>query len=206
MTRRTEDDVSAGTAIALARDGYGYSIRELSRRAGVSAGQISRLESGEVQRPAVETLVALARAVDRNPLPLLIVGGHISGSEARGHLGRLLAEGSEFAQAWGSAQDRQELDRMRTAVTDSSTDEQTLRAVAQKLFLTAETEETLWHDAYLALPAQGNEAEALRDLIGAWPLMNPTRRVRVLEYVRDQVALSRVEFQQEMQALDGGDK
>jgi transcriptional regulator with XRE-family HTH domain len=204
MTQGEAKDVSAATAIALARDGYGYSIRELSRRAGVSAGQISRLESGEVQRPAVETLVALARGLDRNPLPLMIVAGHISAAEARGHLVRLLAEGSECASAWDSAQHREQLDQMRAAAADSSTEEQTLRLVAQKIFLTAETEETLWHDAYLALPAQGAEAEALRELIGAWPLVSGARRERVLEYVRDQVALSRAEFQQEMQTQDGG--
>lgn len=205
MNRKHEDDVSTATAIALARDGYGYSIRELSRRSGVSAGQISRLESGEVQRPAVETLVALARALDRNPLPLLIVGGHIAPAEARGHLAQLLGEGTEFAMAWESTHESERLDRLRAAATDASTDEQTLRRVAQQIFLTAETEQTLWHDAYLALPAQGNEAEALRELISAWPLVSATRRDRVLEYVRDQVALSRAQFQQEMQALDGGD-
>jgi transcriptional regulator with XRE-family HTH domain len=203
---RKKEAVSAGTAIAEAREGYGYSIRELARRAGVSAGQISRMESGEVQRPAVETLVSLARALDRNPVPLMIAAGHISGSEARGHLARLTDEGSELAEAWQSEHDREQLDRMRAAVSEPSSDESTLRRVAQEIFLTAETEETLWHDAYLALPAQGTQAEALRELVSAWPLVNAERRERILEYVRDQVDLSRAEFDREVAAHDGGER
>src|SRR4051795_12561144 len=117
------ETVSAGAAISLARQAYGYSIRALARRSGVSAGQISRLESGEVQRPAVETLVALARGLDRNPVLLMIVAGHISGDEARGHLTRLLADGSEFAMAWEYGPADDSLRQMRAAAANTSIDE-----------------------------------------------------------------------------------
>ena len=44
---------------------------------------MSRIESGEVAQPSADTLISLARALDRNPAPLLIVSGHIDAREAR---------------------------------------------------------------------------------------------------------------------------
>ena len=52
------------------REGHGIGVRELSRRSGVAAPQISRLERGEVKKPTVETLVSLARAFEGNPARL----------------------------------------------------------------------------------------------------------------------------------------
>jgi transcriptional regulator with XRE-family HTH domain len=48
------------------------SMRELARRSGLSAAQISRIESGDVERPSDETLVKLATALERDPRALLI--------------------------------------------------------------------------------------------------------------------------------------
>lgn len=46
-------------------------------------------------------LVTLARALDRNPLPLLILAGHISGDEARIALEPMLRDGAELPEEWG---------------------------------------------------------------------------------------------------------
>lgn len=201
--QRRNKDVAA--VITDARTVRSLSIRELGRRAGVSAGQISRIESGEVQRPAVETLVALARALDCNPVPLMIVAGHVTGDEARDRLAHFVADGSELASEWAHAGDAEGLQRMQRIVGDSKASPSDIRGVAADVFLTAETEETLWHDAYLALPTQGEGAEDLQELVSAWPSVDADRRVRVLEFVRDQVALSRVDFANEMRAEGAAD-
>ena len=59
------------------------SMRGLARRSGLSAAQISRIEAGEVERPAAETLVKLAKAVDRDAQLLLVFAGYIRGARAR---------------------------------------------------------------------------------------------------------------------------
>jgi transcriptional regulator with XRE-family HTH domain len=66
-----------------ARVRAGLSMRALARRSGLSAAQISRIEAGEVERPAAETLVKVAKALDRDAQLLLVVAGHITGARAR---------------------------------------------------------------------------------------------------------------------------
>ena len=56
------------------------SMRELARRSGLSAAQISRIEAGEVERPVAETLVRLAKALGRDAQLLLVFAGHIGGA------------------------------------------------------------------------------------------------------------------------------
>jgi transcriptional regulator with XRE-family HTH domain len=123
-----------------ARVRAGLSMRGLARRSGLSAAQISRIEAGEVERPVAETLVKLAKAVDRDAQLLLVFAGHIRGARARqllrqaiealpepgraehaGALARLEAEGErehrlreELADAEGAlAKAQQELDEAR---------------------------------------------------------------------------------------------
>jgi transcriptional regulator with XRE-family HTH domain len=123
-----------------ARVRAGLSMRGLARRSGLSAAQISRIEGGEVERPVAETLVKLAKAVDRDAQLLLVFAGHIRGARARqllrqaiealpepgraehaGALARLEAEGErehrlreELADAEGAlAKAQQELDEAR---------------------------------------------------------------------------------------------
>src|SRR5436309_14185502 len=66
-----------------ARTRAGISMRGLARRSGLSAAQISRIEAGEVERPVAETLVKLAKALDRDAQLLLVFAGHIKGARAR---------------------------------------------------------------------------------------------------------------------------
>jgi len=101
MSAADASSVTLGQAIsaARARGGVdvpaGLSVRELARRAGVSAAQVSRIEGGQVNRPSREILVALARALNRNPLPLVILAGHLDAREARDALAPLFREGAE---------------------------------------------------------------------------------------------------------------
>jgi len=54
--------------------------------------------------------------------------------------------------------------------------------------------ETLWDDAYLALGAQGPAARELQELVSLWSQLTAERQHRVLEFVRDQGELSRIEL------------
>ncbi len=66
------------------------SMRELARRSGLSAAQISRIEAGEVERPVAETLVRLAKALGRDAQLLLVFTGHIRGARAQQLLRRAI--------------------------------------------------------------------------------------------------------------------
>ena len=74
-----------------ARVRAGLSMRGLARRSGLSAAQISRIEAGEVERPVAETLVKLAKALDRDAQLLLVFAGHIRGARAGGLLREAIA-------------------------------------------------------------------------------------------------------------------
>jgi transcriptional regulator with XRE-family HTH domain len=63
-------------------------MRELARKSGLSAAQISRIENGSVEQPSVRTLINLAVALGRDSELLLIAAGHTRGAEARGTLRR----------------------------------------------------------------------------------------------------------------------
>src|SRR5436305_10334078 len=78
----------------------GLSMRALSRRSGLSAAQVSRIEAGEVERPVAETLVKLAKALDRDAQLLLVFAGHIRGARAR----QLLREAIEALPESGRAE------------------------------------------------------------------------------------------------------
>jgi transcriptional regulator with XRE-family HTH domain len=79
------------------------SMRGLARRSGLSAAQISRIEAGEVERPVAETLVKIAKALDRDAQLLLVFAGHIRGARARQLLRQVIEAlpepGAEFADA-----------------------------------------------------------------------------------------------------------
>ena len=89
-----------GKTIKNAREGFGVSIRELARQAGVSAAQISRIEAGAVDQPSIDTLVGIARALDRNPKPLLIVSGTEDGDVPPGHAERLYEAAQQPKAHW----------------------------------------------------------------------------------------------------------
>ncbi len=59
-------DMTLGDRIFTARTERGFSLRELSRRSGVSNPLISQIESGHVANPGFFTVAKLARALDLN--------------------------------------------------------------------------------------------------------------------------------------------
>ena len=78
-----EREVTMAELIREARMRARLSMRGLARRSGLSAAQVSRIEAGEVERPVAETLVKLAKALDRDAQLLLVFAGHIRGARAR---------------------------------------------------------------------------------------------------------------------------
>lgn len=84
------------------------SMRGLARRSGLSAAQISRIEAGEVERPVAETLVKLAKALDRDAQLLLVFAGHIRAARAR----QLLRQAIESLPEPGRAEHADALARL----------------------------------------------------------------------------------------------
>jgi transcriptional regulator with XRE-family HTH domain len=84
------------------------SMRGLARRSGLSAAQISRIEAGEVERPVAETLVKLAKALDRDAQLLLVFARHIRGARAR----QLLQQAIEALPEPGRAEHADALARL----------------------------------------------------------------------------------------------
>jgi transcriptional regulator with XRE-family HTH domain len=91
-----------------ARVRAGLSMRGLARRSGLSAAQVSRIEAGEVERPVAETLVKLAKALDRDAQLLLVFAGHIRGARAR----QLLRQAIEAVPEPGRAEHADSLARL----------------------------------------------------------------------------------------------
>src|SRR5688572_6316295 len=77
----TYEPLELGPLIKEMREASRVPLRELGRRAGVSAGQLSRIENGQVAQPAQDTLERLARALDRDPRPLEFLADRMSFEE-----------------------------------------------------------------------------------------------------------------------------
>jgi transcriptional regulator with XRE-family HTH domain len=70
-----------GAVARRVREGQGLTLTDVATTAGISAGMLSRLETGHVT-PSLETLIALARALGVRPALLLQeVGGDEEGAQ-----------------------------------------------------------------------------------------------------------------------------
>jgi len=105
---QTLAEVTMAEVIKDARARARLSMRGLARRSGLSAAQISRIEAGEVERPVAETLVKLAKALDRDAQLLLVFAGHIRGARAR----QLLRQAIEALPEPGRAEHADALARL----------------------------------------------------------------------------------------------
>jgi transcriptional regulator with XRE-family HTH domain len=188
-----------GGAIRRTREAAGLSIRELGRRAGVSAAQLSRIEAGRVDQPSLDTLVAVARALDRNPKPLLIVSGHIGRDEALALLRWTFREhrsgeydpevDSELVDEWAHGWESR-LAEARALLARDEPDEHELRALAADVFFTYETEETMWWESFLAPLLAAHGSDELREHVHLFLALPAERRAKVAEYLREQVRLT----------------
>jgi transcriptional regulator with XRE-family HTH domain len=207
MQRNDTSSATLGEALGGARKSgglgvpAGISIRELARRADVSAAQISRIESGEVLKPSREILVALARALNRNPLPLLILAGHVAGEDARRSLLRLFRDGAELPAEWGDWATFP-FDELRERLSQAQTPDDDIRLIAADVFSVAETAETLWTEADQLAAARGEEGSVLRDVIGILRAVHGERREHWLAIGRALERLEDLEYLGESRRLD----
>jgi transcriptional regulator with XRE-family HTH domain len=200
-------DTSPSLASSLTRaraaagaSGAGLSLRELARRSGVSVAQVSRIEASQVLKPSREILVALARALDRNPLPLLILAGHLNLEEARQALLPLFREGAELPEEWGDWATFA-LDETRRLLASPDTRPDQIDAIAADVFFVAETEESLWNESDALALARGSDATELRELMGIWRFIG-AHRSDLLEYGRSLRRLADLEYQAEAATLE----
>src|SRR2546427_9965171 len=109
--QRTLAGVTMAEVAREARVRARLSMRGLARRSGLSAAQISRIEAGEGERPAAETLVKVAKTLDRDAQLLLVFAGHITGARAR----QLLRQATEAPPEPGRAEHADALARLAAA-------------------------------------------------------------------------------------------
>lgn len=87
-------------ALSEARSDAQQTVRELARRSGLAASQISRIEAGDIRRPSPEALRSLAAALGRPAEPLLFLAGHAAETQfkawARKYVAAVEAIGTAF--------------------------------------------------------------------------------------------------------------
>jgi transcriptional regulator with XRE-family HTH domain len=175
-------------AAAIKRARGTSSIRRLANESGVSAGQISRIEAGEVARPSLETLMAISRGLNSNPLPILVLSGHVDEAEARRQLAELFGDASEIEDEWGA----EETQRARNVLADPASSFEEVRRIASDLFAGEPLYETTWDESHLLMASAAGSA-SLRTLAQLWSQLTPERQDKALDFLRDQAQLSRQE-------------
>jgi transcriptional regulator with XRE-family HTH domain len=159
------------------------SMRGLARRSGLSAAQISRIEAGEVERPVAETLVKLAKALDRDAQLLLVFAGHIRGARAR----QLLQLAIEALPEPGRTEHADALARLEA-------EDERERRLREEL---AEAERAL------AKAQQDlDEARFEGDRVAAEPLREAQERLRELGMLAQGCAVEVAEKRREFEQLD----
>jgi transcriptional regulator with XRE-family HTH domain len=176
-------EVTMAEVTREARVRAGLSMRALARRSGLSAAQISRIEAGEVERPVAETLVKLAKALDRDAQLLLVFGGHISGARAR----QLLQQATEALPAPGRAEHAEALARLEA-------EDERERRLQEEL---AEAERAL------AKAQQDlDKARFERERVTAEPLREAHKRLREVGVLAQRRAAEVAEKRRQFEQLD----
>jgi len=176
-------EVTMAEVTKEARTRARLSMRALARRSGLSAAQISRIEAGEVERPAAETLVKLAKALDRDAQLLLVFGGHIRGARAR----QLLRQAIEALPEPGSVEHAEALARLEA-------EDERERRLREEL---AEAERAL------ATAQQDlDEARFERERVTAAPLREAHKRLREVGVLAQRRAVEVAEKRRQFEQLD----
>lgn len=182
------DPPSIANTVKMGRAFNEMTLRGLARAANLSPAQISRIESDQVEKPAFETVVALARALNFNPVLMLIVAGHIQTDDAYAWLER-------FATAEVDDEDEREIQGF--TAEDLAREPRSERAVryAAMSLLSAPAKASDWDEAALqaiaASASQRPQDPAFEEIVELWGTIDNARRERILEFARDQHALSR---------------
>jgi transcriptional regulator with XRE-family HTH domain len=156
----------------------------------VSTAQLSRLEADQVTRPSLETLLALAPALNFHPTPLLVLGRQLDGDKARYELQRLFKKSADTIVAeYG----KQELKTLSSRLERADEDE--LLELATYA-LTLPVAEVDWpHGLATAASSNAPDGDLLNEVTEAWSDLTPDRRWRLVQLVRDLRQVSRSESQ-----------
>lgn len=92
--------VGYGRRVRMARDQCNWKQNELAERSGIPQQEISRIEAGKVKNVNVETLMALAKTLDKPP------GWLLFGVE---NIDTISLQGFKIAAAWESASKEKQL-------------------------------------------------------------------------------------------------
>ncbi|UGS34706.1 hypothetical protein DSM104329_01088 [Capillimicrobium parvum] len=162
--------------VHTARTDADLSIRELARRADVTASQISRVEKQEIRKPSTDFLLSIARALGKPAEPLLYMAGHITDEEF-----------DRLTVGW-----REVLDVLRTSaeIIEGSRHDGRRDIAAQGMFFGPGVSE--WAVSLLTLGGREAERE-LRDLLAMWQALTPVRRRLLLACAADQERLSQAD-------------
>ena len=180
---QTLAEVTMAEVIKEARVRARLSMRGLARRSGLSAAQVSRIEAGEVERPVAETLVKLAKALDRDAQLLLVFAGHIRGARAR----QLLRQAIEALPEPGRAECSDALSRLEA-------EDERERRLREEL---AEAERALT-EAQQDL----DEARSEGERVAAEPLREAHERLREVGVLAQRRAVEVAEKRRQFEQLD----
>ena len=156
------------------------SMRELARRSGLSAAQISRIEAGEVERPVAETLVRLAKALGRDAQLLLVFTGHIRGARAQ----QLLRQAIEVLPEPSRAEHTPALSRL-----DAESERE--RRLRDELA-----------DAERALTGIQQDLDATRERVSAEPLREARKQLREVGVLAQRRAVEVAEKRRRLEQLE----
>jgi transcriptional regulator with XRE-family HTH domain len=176
-----EDQVQTMAEVTReARLHAGLSMRALARRSGLSAAQVSRIEAGEVERPVAETLVKLAKALDRDAQLLLVFAGHIRGARAR----QLLRQAIEAVREPDRAEHADALARLEA-------EDARERRLREELA-----------DAEAALAQAQRDLGEVRERVAAEPLRETHQRLREAGVLSQRRAVEVAEKRRQFEQLD----
>jgi transcriptional regulator with XRE-family HTH domain len=169
-------------ALISARETDGLTVRELARRADISHTQVSRIESGQVATPSRDVLVRLAKALERNPGPFLVLAGHFREGRARLVLAPMFRAGAELPEEWPDDAQVPLAEAIAT-VSDPRSTQAALMRVAAAVIAVPETDETLWDPSHVLYQTTGESEDEL-ELLGIWRYVRDRRRSDFLNYGR----------------------
>ncbi len=156
------------------------SMRELARRSGLSAAQISRIEAGEVDRPVAETLVRLAKALGRDAQLLLVFARYIRGTRAQ----QLLRQAIEALPEPSRAEHAPALSQLDAEETHE-------RRLRDELA-----------DAEKALTGIQQDLDARRERVSAEPTRDSRKRLREVGMLAQQRAVEVDQKRRQLEQLE----
>lgn len=150
----------------------------LAEIAELSVTQISRIESGATTTPTAATLKRLARALNFNHRPLMILAGHTTGPEARSELMVVLHEHRSDYSFWDGCSEFS-YDEAMAIVSDPNASDDQLYDVAGEIAIWADAEGSAED-----LPAAAITDPQLRDVVEIWARIGDSHRDMIVGYVQ----------------------